>query len=67
VKVPIEKTKLEFVVNTNWDVFFDKDKKNYYMLDNQTWLTAKELKGPWAVTKTLPKDHDQVTPQPELG
>jgi hypothetical protein len=62
VKAPIEKTKLEFVVNTNWDVFFDKDKKNYYLLNNQTWLTAKELKGPWAVTKTLPKDMTRLPP-----
>jgi hypothetical protein len=62
VKAPIGKTKLEFVVNTNWDLFFDKDKKDYYLLNNQTWLTAKELKGPWMVTKTLPKDMAKLPP-----
>jgi len=53
---PIEKTKLQFVVNTNWDLFFDKDKKNYYLLSDKTWMTAPDLKGPWAQTQTLPKD-----------
>src|SRR6185437_13367367 len=30
VLAPVEKTNLEFVVNTNWDLFFDKSKKRYY-------------------------------------
>ncbi|MGH9901153.1 MAG: hypothetical protein ACRD68_04855, partial [Pyrinomonadaceae bacterium] len=62
VRAPVEKTKLEFVVNSNWDLFFDKDKKNYYLLNNATWLTAKELAGPWAVTRSLPKDMAKLPP-----
>ena len=57
---PIEKTKLQFVVNTNWDLFFDKDKKNYYLLSDKTWMTARDLKGPWAQTQTLPKDMEKL-------
>ncbi len=53
---PIEKTDLQFVVNTNWDLFFDKPKGDYYLLNNNQWLTSKNLGGPWVITKTLPKD-----------
>jgi len=56
VLTPIEKTGLQFVVNTNWDLFFEKSKKTYYLLAGQTWLTAQDLKGPWKQTQTLPKD-----------
>ncbi len=56
VQAKIDKTDLEFVVNANWDVFFDKDKKNYFLLNNKTWLTSKALSGPWGITRTLPKD-----------
>ncbi len=54
IRVPVEGTRLEYVVNTNWDLFYDKS--NYYLLDQKTWLKAKELSGPWAVTATLPQD-----------
>jgi len=53
---PIEKTDLQFLVNTNWDVFFEKSKKNYFLLANNLWLTAPDLKGPWGMIKALPKD-----------
>lgn len=56
VLAPIEKTHLEYVVNTNWDLFFDKSKKTYYLATDRAWLTASELKGPWNPTQTLPKD-----------
>jgi hypothetical protein len=62
VKAKIEKTDLEFVVNANWDIFFDHKKKNYYLLNNQTWLTSKEITGPWAVTTALPKDMAKLPP-----
>jgi hypothetical protein len=60
VQAPIEKTKLEFVVNTNWDLFFDKSAKKYYLLTDETWMTATALAGPWAVTATLPKEMAQL-------
>lgn len=53
---PIEKTSIEFVVNTNWDLFRDKSTKQYYLLGPTGWLTANELKGPWTPTTELPKD-----------
>jgi hypothetical protein len=33
VRAPIEKSSLEFVVNTNWNVFFDKTESRYYLLN----------------------------------
>jgi hypothetical protein len=54
VLVPIPGTALEYVVNTNWDLFFDKS--NYYLLSDKTWLVARELRGPWAMTTKLPLD-----------
>ncbi len=53
---PIEKTGMQFVVNTNWDVFFEKSTKKYFLLVNDVWLTASALQGPWTQTHTLPKD-----------
>src|ERR1700704_3906524 len=40
---PIEKNDMEFVVNTNRGLFFDKKKKEYYLLVNNAWLTANDL------------------------
>jgi len=60
VLAPIEKTGLEFVVNTNWDLFQEKKKKDYYLLVNNGWYTAKALSGPWTYTRTLPKDMSKL-------
>jgi hypothetical protein len=60
VLVPIEKLNVEFVVNTNWDLFYDKKKKDYYLLLNTGWMNAKDLNGPWAPIQTLPKDMSKL-------
>ncbi len=56
VRAPVEKFELEFVVNTNWDLFYDKKGEKYYLLTEKTWLSASALAGPWAVTGKLPDD-----------
>jgi len=56
VLAPIENTDLWFVVNTNWNLLFDKSKKEYYLLDEDRLLTAKNLKGPWTQSQAVPKD-----------
>ena len=61
VRAPIEKTEMEFIVNTNWDLFHDKKGKTYYLLVDKTWLSASALAGPWAVTGKLP---DELTKLP---
>ena len=54
VLAPITGTSLQYVVNTNWDLFFDKS--DYYLLSGKTWLKSKDLRGPWSVTPKLPPD-----------
>jgi hypothetical protein len=60
VLAPIEKLNVEFVVNTNWNLFFDKKKKDYYLLLTKGWMTAKDLAGPWTTTVALPKDMSKL-------
>lgn len=57
---PVEKTNLQFLVNTNWDVFLDKKTSQYYLLADETWLTAKALNGHWTPTTALPKDFSSL-------
>jgi hypothetical protein len=60
VLADIDKTHLQYVVNTNWDVFYDKHGRHYYLLSGSTWLTAAELKGPWAATRSLPAGMEKL-------
>jgi hypothetical protein len=60
VLAPVAKTDLQFVVNTNWDLFFDKGAKDFFLLGPTGWLTAKELGGPWTATQKLPKSMSKL-------
>src|ERR1700729_758811 len=60
VRAPIEKTKLEFVVNANWTVLFDTAGKKYYLLNGKQWLTAAKLEGPGTVAAQLPKEMSKL-------
>ncbi len=53
---PIDKTDIEFVVNTNWDLFYEKSTKQYFLLVDDVWLTSQNLNGSWKQTQILPKD-----------
>ena len=54
VLAPIQGTSLQYVVNTNWDIFYDR--ADYYLLTGQTWLKSAQLPGPWTVTMKLPAE-----------
>jgi hypothetical protein len=54
VLAPIDGTKLQYVVNTTWNLFYDG--KNYYLLSGKVWLKAADIPGPWTVATTLPVD-----------
>jgi hypothetical protein len=56
----IEKTELQKVVNTNWDLFFHKDNERYYLRKDKTWLSAKKLTDAWKSEKKLPKDFSRL-------
>jgi hypothetical protein len=60
VLVPIQGTTLQYVVNTNWNLFFDNS--DYYLLTDKAWLTSKELRGPWIATVKLPADMAKLPP-----
>jgi hypothetical protein len=60
ITVDVEKTDLQKVVNTNWDLLFDKKSKQYYLRDDKVWLSAKELDGAWLPVKQLPKDFSKL-------
>jgi hypothetical protein len=50
---PIQGVDLKYVVNTNWDLF-QSPSTSLYLRNNDTWLTAPGLKGPWTPAGRLP-------------
>ncbi len=53
----IESTQLEFVVNTDRDIFRHKQSGTWYMLDQGSWLSNNMLSGgTWSGTTSLPGD-----------
>ena len=61
VKVPIDDTRLEFVVNTNWDLFWDTKKARWYVLNDGAWQRSDILLGTeWETTKRLPGDFKKI-------
>ncbi len=65
VRGRIPKTELEFVVNSNWPLFFDKSKSGYYLYTDKQWLTAVAPQGPWVVATTLPRDMSKLKSDPQ--
>ena len=61
----IPNTKLKFVVNTQWAVFLDTSKSQYYLLAGPHWLTAPDLHGPWSAATTLPKEMEKLPKDPQ--
>jgi hypothetical protein len=64
VRAPIANAQLEFVVNSNWNVFFDPTTSKYYLLNERQWLIADDLAGPWKATTQLPKGMAKLPDQP---
>jgi hypothetical protein len=54
---PIFSTQLEFVVNTDWNVFHDRQSGSWFVLDDGHWLKSNMLtSGDWISTTELPRD-----------
>jgi hypothetical protein len=51
---PIKDNDLKFAVNTNWDLFFHEPSKVYYLVSEQSFLQAQDVKGPWTAADKLP-------------
>jgi hypothetical protein len=52
--VATNRTDLVFAINSNWDVFFDTTGQQFYLLNQNSWLTAPSVNGPWADAQNLP-------------
>ncbi len=57
---PVDKTDLDFIVNTNWDVFYDKTPKTYYALIQNRWFTTTDVKGTWSPVSKLPAEMSKL-------
>jgi hypothetical protein len=49
----IPDTKLEYAINTNWDLFRYKEKE-WYLRNDDRWLKNKDLSGEWKFDNYLP-------------
>jgi len=56
----ISQTELKYVVNTQWPLFFEKSKSQYYLLINNIWLSAGDMHGPWAQVAKLPREFSKI-------
>ncbi len=56
---PVPDTKLQYAVNTNWDLFRYKDRE-WYLRHESRWLKNKQLSGDWKFDSTLPKDFKKL-------
>jgi hypothetical protein len=57
---PIKENDLKFAVNTNWDLFQHGPTSTFYLRNNDTWLKASDIKGPWAAAGTLPESFKKL-------
>ena len=57
---PIKENDLKFAVNTNWDLFEHGPTKTLYLRNDDTWLKAADLKGPWTPAGTLPESFKKL-------
>ena len=51
---PIKDNDLKYAVNTNWDLFQYGPSSTLYLRNNDTWLKATDVKGPWSPAGKLP-------------
>jgi hypothetical protein len=51
---PIKENDLKFAVNTNWDLFQHGPTNTLYLRNNDNWLKATDIKGPWTPAGKLP-------------
>jgi hypothetical protein len=58
---PIKDNDLKFAVNTNWDLF-QHSNKTYYLRDNDSWVSAPEITGPWKPAGKLPDSFSKLPP-----
>lgn len=55
----IPDTRLEYAVNTNWDLFRYRERE-WYLRHDDRWLKNDELSGEWEWDSRLPRDFDDL-------
>ena len=61
VRAQIEGTNLEYVVNTNWNVFYYPPDEHWYVLNDNAWQQNNYLAdGDWTTTDKLPLDFEKL-------
>jgi hypothetical protein len=61
VKSKVQGTQLEWVVNTNWNVFFYNPDEQWYVLNGDAWQKNNYLSdGGWTTVEELPADFDKL-------
>lgn len=54
VKSTTNKDGLDFIINSNYPLFFDKNANRYLLYDGMEWQKSNAVNGPWEFTSTLP-------------
>lgn len=57
---PVKDVDLKFAVNTNWDIFEHTPSKTLYLRDDNAWLKAASLEGPWSPAGKLPASFSKL-------
>jgi hypothetical protein len=57
---PIKDNDLKYAVNTNWDLFQYGPASTLYLRNNDTWLKATDVKGPWSPAGKLPNSFTKL-------
>ncbi|MBV8072193.1 MAG: hypothetical protein JO270_19970 [Acidobacteriaceae bacterium] len=60
----IKGTSLQKIVNTNWDLFFDKEVQRYYLRAENSWYSATALNNKWTPVGKLPNSFSRL---PDTG
>jgi len=61
VKATVEGTELDYVVNTNWNVFYYRPDEQWYVLNENAWQQNNYLAdGGWTTTDKLPADFEKL-------
>jgi hypothetical protein len=69
IKVPVDGTKLSYIANTNWDLYWQSREARWYLLNGKQWLVTDKggsVAGPWGLAKKLPGDFNKLPDNPNF-
>lgn len=59
----IKNTSLRRIINTNWDLFQDRNTNRFYLRDNKSWLVSTDLHATFTPVVQLPPDFARLPPE----